>query len=71
MSQRGGQPLSCRRRTPSWSAAPSVQALVTQVRDVLPIVGGALLLELGDRLNLDANDEVGHFNVLQPLFLTM
>lgn len=71
MSQRGGQPLFFRRRTPSWSVAPSVEALATRVRDVLPIVGAALLLELGDRLNLHADDEVGHFNVLPPLFLTM
>lgn len=51
--------------------APSVQALAIRVRDVLPVVGEALLLELGDRLNLHANDEVGHLNILQPLLLTM
>lgn len=38
------------------------------VSDVLPTVGGALLLEVGDQLSPHANDAVGHaFYFLQPV----
>lgn len=38
------------------------------VNDVLPVVGGALLLEVGDQLGPHANDAVGHaLDFLQPV----